>query len=1208
MRNIDRITEAYEGKLGIYMMEASRERIHWVCSQAKGETILDVGCSQGIVPILLAREGKYVKGIDISKESIIYANEALANEDDCTRAYVEFICVDFASYILADSTCFDCIIMSEVLEHLTDPERFIRYAHDRLKESGIFIATVPFGINDYHDHKRTYYITELYRTITKSFAVDNINFFDDWVGIVGIKTKNNNYISMDEHLFARTEQAFKVHERKLLNRINELKGTAEANKESAEQWREKAEEYASQLKERTGQLNEYENKLKNRSDQLKEASDAFNILKCEIENLKKHFDELQIQDNALQLRLQQQNNQYKALANSKLGRIQISVWQKRNKKKQEKNATKSTPKGIKQLLKQSPLLVFFVRKLRGQKISLKELQVKQKQAVRVKIQESTQPFDLDYIDRIEPMLRRIPVSTSGRFYRRSDQKVAMISDEFLFNTYKDVANCVALHPDQWRDQIQESDLLFIITGWRGIGEEWRGFGTKGTVKRGIILEIIEYSKSMGIPTVFYSIEDPPNYNSFIELAQCCDYVFTAASEMIPVYRRDCGHDRVYTLMFGINPLFHNPVGSQNAEKLREVVFSGSWYKRYPERGDDICTIFDGVISSSRGLKIIDRNFSLKNVDYIFPSKYAQYISPEVSHELLQKVHKLYDWAINLNTVKESPTMFANRVYELEASGNLLLSNYSVGVNANLPVVYTVQDSKEIRRILDTLSPDEIRERRAVGIRHAMTGNTCFDRYAELCSYIDLPTISQTRTVAVIVKEITEIARAQFERQSYPHKELIKEADLEACYSQFDMVTFFDDKVEYGEFYLEDMINGFKYTESDYITKDSYYIGDKLLEGRQHDFVKKLSSKYCTIFWTDVFDTQALLKMPEGQVSLPNGYSIDCLQYNAKPNVRQRPTRTYKISMVIPVYNNGLHLYGKAFGSLLRSSMFEDMEIILVDDGSTDGMTERYVQYLGKRYDNVRTFFFGDGGSGSASRPRNKGVEIASADYIAFLDPDNEAIEDGYAQLYENAVNEGYDLVIGNILCFREKQYLGDYYFWFKNVYGSDALIGDKKEFLNKISFTPMSIQAMIIEKKLIVESGLEQVPGAVGQDSFFSWQLIANAKRIKAVNLPVHIYYEMVKGSIVNTIGESFFKKTLLLEQAQFQWLQNEGLLKGYMEKRFNRFFRDWIIKKLSMCRNEEKDVCTEIVSNIFMIYHNHYNGDDEVINEFAKNIISLRS
>ncbi|MCH7628746.1 MAG: hypothetical protein IH997_08525, partial [Proteobacteria bacterium] len=54
----DRISELYLGEVASdEASEVARERIHWMCSHARGETVLDIGCSQGIAAILLAREG-----------------------------------------------------------------------------------------------------------------------------------------------------------------------------------------------------------------------------------------------------------------------------------------------------------------------------------------------------------------------------------------------------------------------------------------------------------------------------------------------------------------------------------------------------------------------------------------------------------------------------------------------------------------------------------------------------------------------------------------------------------------------------------------------------------------------------------------------------------------------------------------------------------------------------------------------------------------------------------------------------------------------------------------------------------------------------------------------------------------------------------------------------------------------------------------------
>jgi len=241
MKNIDRITEAYFGKMGAFLMEACKNRINWICSQAKGEKILDVGCSQGISSIILAREGKRVVGIDICQESIDFANNSLIDEDSSTRDFVEFLCTDFISYTEKAKQKYDSIIMGEVLEHLTDPDRFIARAFECLTESGMFIATVPFGINDYHDHKRTYYLTELYQSISKSFSVIDIIFLGSWIGMVATKLGDST-IALDDAIFARAEKAFLAHERNILNRITTLKATVESRDEQLKQRDSRIEE------------------------------------------------------------------------------------------------------------------------------------------------------------------------------------------------------------------------------------------------------------------------------------------------------------------------------------------------------------------------------------------------------------------------------------------------------------------------------------------------------------------------------------------------------------------------------------------------------------------------------------------------------------------------------------------------------------------------------------------------------------------------------------------------------------------------------------------------------------------------------------------------------------------------------------------------------------------------------------------------------
>src|SRR5690625_7007814 len=108
-------------------------------------------------------------------------------------------------------------------------------------------------------------------------------------------------------------------------------------------------------------------------------------------------------------------------------------------------------------------------------------------------------------------------------------------------------------------------------------------------------------------------------------------------------------------------------------------------------------------------------------------RYLPYISPSIDHKRLQLILKLYKWMLNLNSVKYSKTMFANRVYELQAMGHLILSNYSYGINNLFPNIFFVFDKKEIKDIMHQLDEIELYRHRLFGVRQVLRNHTTFHR-------------------------------------------------------------------------------------------------------------------------------------------------------------------------------------------------------------------------------------------------------------------------------------------------------------------------------------------------------------------------------------------------------------------------------------------------------------------------------------------------
>ena len=161
MPNNDQVNLRYYGLINSEdSHEATQYRVHWICKQVTGRKVLDIGCSQGIVPILLGREGFYVTGIDIEETSIQYANEELNRESVLVQDKVSFLLQDVTSLDKSLGT-FDTIILSEVLEHFSHPRRILAIIYQLLNRKGKIIITVPFGLLKFHDHKQTFYAGNL---------------------------------------------------------------------------------------------------------------------------------------------------------------------------------------------------------------------------------------------------------------------------------------------------------------------------------------------------------------------------------------------------------------------------------------------------------------------------------------------------------------------------------------------------------------------------------------------------------------------------------------------------------------------------------------------------------------------------------------------------------------------------------------------------------------------------------------------------------------------------------------------------------------------------------------------------------------------------------------------------------------------------------------------------------------------------------------
>lgn len=125
----------------------------------------------------------------------------------------------------------------------------------------------------------------------------------------------------------------------------------------------------------------------------------------------------------------------------------------------------------------------------------------------------------------------------------------------------------------------------------------------------------------------------------------------------------------------------------------------------------------------------------------------------------------------------------------------------------------------------------------------------------------------------------------------------------------------------------------------------------------------------------------------------------------------------KLSVIVPVYNVKDYI-GQCINSIVNQSI-DSMEIIVVDDGSTDSSIEVVEQIKDSRIKIIRKL------NGGLSSARNEGLKVAKGKYVYFIDSDDYiAFDTALEEMYNIGVNENADIIVGNAIryCSAEKQY------------------------------------------------------------------------------------------------------------------------------------------------------------------------------------------
>lgn len=337
-------------------------------------------------------------------------------------------------------------------------------------------------------------------------------------------------------------------------------------------------------------------------------------------------------------------------------------------------------------------------------------------------------------------------------------RVAAIVDDFTRLALSPECQLHHLTRVGWEQELiaAQPHLLFVESAWRGMDGTWHNAVDRFPAE---LRDILEWCAARGVPTAFWNKEDPVHFSTFLTTARAFDYVFTTDNDCIGRYKSALGHDRVYLLPFACQPRLHHPI--EDSPRKDAFSFAGAYYRRYPERTRDLDS-FLAHLPRFKPIEIFDRNFDKADENYSFPPAYQRYVVGTLPPERISEAYKGYRFSINLNSVKQSQTMFARRLFELLASNTITVSNFSRGVRLLFgDLVVTTDSGARAAQELEALTrdADSADRLRLAALRSVMSQHTYRDRLDYVMSKATAEPPPEKLPVVVLIGQAASTAQA-----------------------------------------------------------------------------------------------------------------------------------------------------------------------------------------------------------------------------------------------------------------------------------------------------------------------------------------------------------------------------------------------------------------------------------------------------------------
>ena len=212
--------------------------------------------------------------------------------------------------------------------------------------------------------------------------------------------------------------------------------------------------------------------------------------------------------------------------------------------------------------------------------------------------------------------------------------------------------------------------------------------------------------------------------------------------------------------------------------------------------------------------------------------------------------------------------------------------------------------------------------------------------------------------------------------------------------------------------------------------------------------------------------------------------------------------TEKITVIVPVYNVENYLE-KCLDSLINQT-YKNLEIIVINDGSTDNSGEICQEYAQK--DNRIVYIEKE--NGGQSEARNMALDRMTGSYVTFVDSDDWVELDYVETLYKKITEYRADIAVGNYYSFNEAE--GMYYFhifgdsYYEKIYDNVSIFENLYESQEMKSFALISVWGKLYKADLVKHLRFDI--GKLGEDGYLNQKIYLLAEKTIYLNKGLYAY------------------------------------------------------------------------------------------------------